>query len=94
MLVENAFGILASRWTIFHCRIYLLVVAVCILYNVLLAPSKNYRLLDEEELLGRHMAPVRNMGGNWASGACNVREIFCTFFNTPEGSVSRQDRIP
>ncbi|KAG1946513.1 hypothetical protein F2P79_013391 [Pimephales promelas] len=35
MVVENAFGILAS--------------------------SENQRLLDEEEQLGRHMAPVRNM---------------------------------
>ncbi|KAF3851383.1 hypothetical protein F7725_013155 [Dissostichus mawsoni] len=52
------------------------------------------RLLDEEEQQGRHMAPVRNMGGNRASReACNVREAFCTFFNSPEGSVSWQDRM-
>ncbi|KAJ4945805.1 hypothetical protein JOQ06_023483 [Pogonophryne albipinna] len=66
MVVENAFGILASRWRIFHRRINLhpknvdtLVVAGCILHNFLLAPSENQRLLDEEEQQGRHMAPDR-----------------------------------
>ncbi|KAJ4920286.1 hypothetical protein JOQ06_025989 [Pogonophryne albipinna] len=101
MVVENAFGILASRWRIFHRRINLhpenvnkLVVAACILHNFLLAPSENQRLLYEEEEQGRHMAPVRNMGGNRASReVCNVREAFCTFFNSPEGSVSWQDRM-
>ena len=101
MVVENAFGNLASRWRIFHGKINLhpqnvdtFVVAACILHNFLLAPSENQRLLDEEEQLGRHMAPVRNMGGNRASReACNVREIFCTFLNSPEDSVSWQDRM-
>ncbi|KAK5918807.1 hypothetical protein CgunFtcFv8_022757 [Champsocephalus gunnari] len=101
MVVENDFGILASRWRIFHRRINLhpknvdkLVVAGCILHNFLLAPSENQRLLDEEEQQARHMAPVRHMGGNRASReACNVREAFCTFFNSPEGSVSWQDRM-
>lgn len=101
MVVENAFGILASRWRIFYRRINLLpknvdtlVVAACILHNFLLAPSDNQRLLDEGEQQGRHMPPVRNMGGNRASReACNVRELFCTFFNSPEGSVAWQDRM-
>lgn len=101
MVVENAFGILASRWRIFHRRINLhpknvdtLVVAVCILHNFLLAPSENVQLLEEAAELGRHMAPVRNMGGNRASReACAVRESFATFFTSPEGSVSWQDRM-
>ncbi|KAJ4935392.1 hypothetical protein JOQ06_016928 [Pogonophryne albipinna] len=101
MVVENAFGILASRWRIFHRRINLLpknvdtlVVAGCILHNFLLAPSENQRLLDEAEQQGRHMATVRNMGGNRPSrDACKVREAFCTFFNSPEGSVTWQDRM-
>ncbi|KAJ4939354.1 hypothetical protein JOQ06_028803 [Pogonophryne albipinna] len=66
MVVENAFGILASRWRIFYRRINLhpknvdkLVVAACILHNFLLAPVENQRLLDEEEQQGRHMAPDR-----------------------------------
>ncbi|KAJ4934991.1 hypothetical protein JOQ06_007770 [Pogonophryne albipinna] len=66
MVMENAFGIPASRWRIFHRRINLhpesvdkLVVAGCILHNFLLAPSENQRLLEEEEQQGRHMAPDR-----------------------------------
>uniref|UniRef100_A0A3Q3FCJ6 DDE Tnp4 domain-containing protein n=1 Tax=Labrus bergylta TaxID=56723 RepID=A0A3Q3FCJ6_9LABR len=93
MVVENAFGILASRWRIFYRKINLLpqnvdtlVVAACILHNFLLAPRENQRMLDD--------APVRNMGGNRASRvACILRDIFCTFFNSPEGSVSWQDRM-
>uniref|UniRef100_A0A8C9XPS4 DDE Tnp4 domain-containing protein n=1 Tax=Sander lucioperca TaxID=283035 RepID=A0A8C9XPS4_SANLU len=95
MVVENAFGILASRWRIFHRGINLhpknvdtLVVAACILHNFLLAPSENVRLLEEADELGRHMAPVRNMGGNRAS-----MESFATFLSSPEGSVSWQDRM-
>ncbi|XP_058618261.1 uncharacterized protein LOC131531494 isoform X1 [Onychostoma macrolepis] len=101
MVVENAFGILSARWRIFLNRINLqpkhvdtLVMAACILHNFLLAPSENQRLIDEAEQLRRHMAPVRHMGGNRASTeACNVREVFCTFFNSPQGNVPWQDRM-
>ncbi|XDV15962.1 hypothetical protein PO909_015873, partial [Leuciscus waleckii] len=101
MVVENAFGILASRWRIFHRRINLhpknvdtLVVAACILHNFLLAPTENVQLLEEASELGRRMAPVRNMGGKRASReACAIMESFATFFNSPEGSVSWQDRM-
>ncbi|KAK5931211.1 hypothetical protein CgunFtcFv8_027378 [Champsocephalus gunnari] len=98
MVVENAFGILASRWRIFPRRINplpknvdTLVVAGCILHNFLLVPSENQRLLDEAEQQGRHMA----QGDTWeeTTDACNVREAFCTFFNSPEGSVTWQDRM-
>uniref|UniRef100_A0A3Q3EDM0 DDE Tnp4 domain-containing protein n=1 Tax=Labrus bergylta TaxID=56723 RepID=A0A3Q3EDM0_9LABR len=96
MVVENLFGILASRWRIFHRRINLQpknedsrVVAACILHNFLLAPTENMRLLEEADELGRQMPSVRNMGGNRASReACAVRECFVTFFTSPEGTVS------
>ena len=85
MVLENAFDILSYSWRIFNCRIKLhpqkeetLVVAATTCLN----PSENQRLPDEAE----QMAPVRNMEGNRASReACNVREVFCTFFNSPEG---------
>ena len=56
MVVENAFGILSSRWRILHRRINLhpqnvdtLVFAACILHNFLLFPRENVRLLEEAE---------------------------------------------
>ncbi|XP_034554378.1 protein ALP1-like [Notolabrus celidotus] len=101
LVVENAFGILASRWRILHRRVNLhpknvdtLVVAACILHNFLLSPSENQRMLDDGEQSGQKMTPVCSMGGNRASReACNFREKFCTFFNSPEGRVSWQDRM-
>ncbi|XP_056091572.1 uncharacterized protein LOC130070991 [Rhinichthys klamathensis goyatoka] len=61
----------------------------------ILSSSENQSLLDEAEQLGRHMAPVRNMGGNRASAeACNVREVFCTCFTSPEDCVmAKQDGV-
>lgn len=97
MVIENAFGFLASHWRIFHWRIDLhpknvdtRVVAACILHNFLLAPSDNVQLLEEAEELGRHMAPVRNRASR---EACAVRESLATFFTSPGGSVSWQDRM-
>ncbi|CAL8378762.1 unnamed protein product [Boreogadus saida] len=90
-----------ERWRIFHRRINLhpqnvdtLVFAACILHNFLLFPRENARLLEEAEQQGRNLPSVRHMGGNRASReACNVREIFCTYFNSPQGSVSWQYRM-
>lgn len=101
MVVENALGILASRWRVFYSRINLhpkhvdtLVVAACILHNFLLDPNENVQLLDEAEELGRCMSVVGNMGGNRASReALGVRECFTTFFTSPEGSVSWQNKM-
>ncbi|XP_054603133.2 uncharacterized protein [Nothobranchius furzeri] len=101
MVVENAFGILASRWRIFYRRIHLhpdkvdsVVLAACILHNFLIAPSENQAILDEANQQTTHMVPVRDMGPNRASReACNIREIFCDFFMSPEGSVAWQDRM-
>ncbi|XP_072248004.1 uncharacterized protein [Leuresthes tenuis] len=100
MVVEDAFGILSSRWRVLHRRINLhpqnvdtLVLAACILHNFLLSPRETVRLLEEAEQQGKKLSPVRNMGGNRASReACNVREIFSTYFNSPQGSVPWQDR--
>ncbi|KAE8280179.1 hypothetical protein D5F01_LYC22321 [Larimichthys crocea] len=95
MVVENAFGILSSRWRILHPQhVDTLVMATCILHNFLLVPRETVGLLAEAEQQRRNLPPVRNMGGNRASReACNVREIFSTYFNSPLGSVSWQDRM-
>uniref|UniRef100_A0A8C6L5G9 DDE Tnp4 domain-containing protein n=1 Tax=Nothobranchius furzeri TaxID=105023 RepID=A0A8C6L5G9_NOTFU len=101
IVVENDFGILASRWRIFYRQVNLhpdkvdsVVLAACILHNFLIAPSENQAILDEANQQTTHMAPVRDMGPNRASReACNIREIFCDFFISPEGSVAWQDRM-
>lgn len=101
MVVENAFGILASRWRIFQQRINLhpkhvdtLVVAACILHNYLLCPSDNQRFLDESIQKGQSIPSVRRMRGHKASReACSVRETLSNFFISPAGSVSWQERM-
>ncbi|KAK7938873.1 hypothetical protein WMY93_002199 [Mugilogobius chulae] len=101
MVVENAFGILAARWRVLYTKINLhpenvdtVVIACCILHNFLLSPSENVRLLEEAEESGRRMRRVGNMVGHRTSNdAREVREKFCKFFNSPEGSVHWQDRM-
>lgn len=101
MVVECAFGILASRWRIFHTRINMkpenaesVVTAACILHNFLINPAENQRLLDEAEERGDVLPPVRHMGGNRGTReAYDVREKLCAFFCSPEGRVSWQDNM-
>lgn len=102
MVVECAFGILATRWRVLLTPINMttenvdsVVLATCILHNYLLNPAQNNRLLDEaqEEGLGG-LPEVRNMGGNRGGlEAQGVREKFCAFFNSAEGSVPWQERM-
>ncbi|KAE8287512.1 hypothetical protein D5F01_LYC13557 [Larimichthys crocea] len=86
------------RWRILHRRINLhpqhvdtLVMATCILHNFLLVPRETVGLLAEAE------QQRRNQYVTWeetaSREACNMREIFSTYFNSPQGSVSWQDRM-
>lgn len=101
MVVECAFGILSSRWRVLHTRMNVrpdhadtIVLATCVLHNYLTNPSENQRFLDEAEHRGEVLLPVRNFGGNRGSReAYEVREKLCTFFSSPEGSVSWQDSM-
>uniref|UniRef100_A0A8C6NS72 DDE Tnp4 domain-containing protein n=1 Tax=Nothobranchius furzeri TaxID=105023 RepID=A0A8C6NS72_NOTFU len=102
MVVECAFGILAARWRVLYTRITMtpenadaVILAACILHNHLLNPADNQRFLDEAQEQGEHLQDARNMGGNrGCRDAYNIREKFATFFLSPEGSVSWQDRRP
>ncbi|KAG5848697.1 hypothetical protein ANANG_G00101960 [Anguilla anguilla] len=90
MVVENAFGILTSRWRILLRRmnqlpekVDVLVMAACILHSFLLTPSENLRWLEESEERQIHLESIRNMGGNRGSrDACTVRDKYCRF-STP-----------
>lgn len=101
MVVECAFGILASRWRVLHTRMNVqpenadsIVIAACILHNFLINPAENQRWLDETEERGDVLQSVQNMGGNRGSReAYDVREQLCTFFCSPEGKVPWQDNM-
>lgn len=101
MVIECAFGIVASRWRVLHTKMNVkpsnadsVVTSVCILHNFLLNPSENQRWLDEAEDRGEVLPCVRNMGGNrGCREAYDVRERLCTFFNSPEGRVSWQEQM-
>uniref|UniRef100_A0A668A8V1 DDE Tnp4 domain-containing protein n=1 Tax=Myripristis murdjan TaxID=586833 RepID=A0A668A8V1_9TELE len=98
-VVENAFGILSSRWRIFHRRINLhpkkvdaIVLTACILYNFLLKLTENQRWLEEQE--GNQLEDVERMGGNRGrQGTYAVREKLCQYFSSPEGSAPWQDHM-
>lgn len=101
MVVECAFGILASRWRVLYSRMSMkpenadtVVMAVCILHNYLLNPTENQRWLEEAEERGECLPEARNMGGNrGCRDAYRVREKLSTFFISPEGSVPWQDQM-
>ncbi|KAK7910508.1 hypothetical protein WMY93_015192 [Mugilogobius chulae] len=101
MVVECAFGILATRWRLLYRKINLLpenvdslVIAACILHNFLLNPTDNVRLLEEAEQHGRRLRRIGPQRGQRTSAeAMSVRDKFSRYFNSPEGSVPWQDRM-
>ena len=98
-VVENALGILASRWEIFARRIKLspdkvdaIVLSACILHNYLSNPRENQRWL--EEFGATEMEDAGSMGGNRAGqGAHDVRDKLCQYFSSPQGRVPWQERM-
>lgn len=100
MVMECAFGILTARWRIMLRDINLhpnhvdtLVVAAIILHNYLLAPSENQRYIDEAEERGLCLPQALNIGGRRAARqAYENRRAYTTFFNSPAGSVSWQEK--
>lgn len=101
MVVECAFGILTARWRVMLRDINLhpdhvdsLVVAACILHNYLLSPRDSVRMPGEAEESGGHFPQARNFGGHRAAAAAyENRNAFTTYFCSPAGSVSWQERM-
>lgn len=92
MTVEKAFGILSSRWRIFHRDINLkpettdtLIVASCILHNMLTHPGEAEHWLregsEEQTLRGLDERPNRA-----SLEASNVQK-FADYFNSPGGII-------
>jgi hypothetical protein len=99
-VVENAFGILTSRWQIFKQslsvhpnKVDAIVLATCILHNFHLKPADNQRWLDEQE--GNNLEDMERMrlGNRGGQAAHVVRDKLCQYFNSPLGSVQWQNRM-
>lgn len=103
-VVENSFGILASRFRIFHTAINLnvktiesLVLACCALHNFLRKKSSTYappESFNQENVIDGTDPDIfhnleRRSGGQVLKEAKTVREKFCTYFNG-KGSVPWQ----
>ena len=99
-MVENAFGILTSRWQIFKRSIYFnpnkvdaTVLTTCILHNFLLELADNQKWLEEQE--GNNLEDMERMKGGNRGGqaAYAVGDKLCQYFNSPQGSVQWQNRM-
>jgi len=104
-VVENAFGILGSRFRIFQKAISLppqkvekVVMAACCLHNFLMRDS-NSQMTYVADLLesGDNFQRTNNLsqqGGNRSTLSANeTRDKFCTYFNSSAGAVSWQRDI-
>ena len=89
-IVENAFGLLAARWRIYHTKIAVnpqftvdIVKATCLLHNLVQKSSTPMqRINPEETTTPEGLLPIAPRRGNRAlTEAKYVRNIFKTYFN-------------
>ena len=106
MTVECTFGILAQRFRIFNRRIPLsidnadkIIKAACVLHNFLTEDKEVDRMYAESDPTREYLDDDRvavlylpHLNGYRTSDeAKGVREIFTSYFNSPQGRVSWQD---
>jgi len=98
-VVENAFGIMSSRFRVFSKPIALspdkiesIVMATCCLHNFMLRnPLTAAQYMSDDMCDKNELQPLGAQGGRRSSNeAIAVRERFCAYFNSAEGTVGWQ----
>ncbi len=90
-IVENAFGILAARWRVYHTKkavrphwVNSIVKATCVLHNFLqhhTTPTQVTTLLQEAQTVNMEgLQELASMGNRAARGAVTIRNNFMNFF--------------
>ena len=100
-VVENAFGILANRWRLYHCCIYLnpdnvttVVKATVVLHNILTLPNDKVctDVVDNRaEIHDDAFQDLAKQGNRPATAAKDVRNYSTDYFNSDCGSVEWQN---
>ena len=98
-IVENAFGILAARWRVFHTKIAVhpksaknIILASCVLHNFLQRTSTPAQINNVDQIdVTRCEAflPFNSRGNRNQEEAAHVREMFQIYFNN-QGKVPWQ----
>ena len=104
-IVENAFGILAQRWRLLNRRIQMdednvdyVIHAMCCLHNYLTETKEytdsNTLVVDDDGIAEIPAGNVINMahlqGYHSAQQALQTRDLYKTYFNSPQGAVPWQ----
>lgn len=105
MVVENAFGVLAARFRMYHRvmgqhphNVEACVKATCVLHNLLRqdAPPRTSRTSEDQPTVHQPSLPsVARQGANNATReAVRVREAYTSYFSSDTGGVDWQNLVP
>lgn len=97
-IVENAFGILSSKWQIYQRRIRLhpdnataVVKATCVLHNFWRATKPtDGQPTEENEIISECLRNIPRIGNRPAAEAFRVRDAFKEYFASAAGALSYQ----
>jgi hypothetical protein len=106
-IVENAFGILSSRFGCFYTtmrqtplHVTSTIIACCCLHNLLRINSPNLArnpVIDDDpdQILDHNLIDgrPRARGNNGKKSSKDIREYLTKYFNSPNGAVEWQDRM-
>ncbi|XP_067652981.1 uncharacterized protein [Haliotis asinina] len=100
-VVENAFGILANRWRIFHRKsnmkvesVKKITLASCVLHNFVLKETTQ-PLPQDNQTQGstRALVDVGGIGNHPGTDAMNIRDKYCSYFCSSSGEIPWQYTI-